>query len=77
MGLLLPVGCWGEQLIVAKIPNTNPGTGEDGETFKIRFQSGSAVWETSSPVIVVGPLTSNYPDPPMHAPQGSRTLTNS
>jgi hypothetical protein len=77
MGLLLPVGCWTESMIVAKVPAANPrGTGKQaGETFSIRFTSGTTTW-TADDVSVTGPATSNYPDPPTHSPEAEESLAN-
>lgn len=67
MGLLLPVGCWNPDMIVAKVPQANPrGTSKmEGETFTIKFSSGGTTW-SSQPVIITGASGSNYPDPPTH-----------
>lgn len=60
--------CWTADRIVALIPSTNPGDGQEGEMYsvKIKNTSGTTVlFETSADVSVIGPA-GNYPDPPMH-----------
>ncbi|MGH9197247.1 MAG: hypothetical protein ACRD1T_16100 [Acidimicrobiia bacterium] len=59
----MTVIAWTPALIVALIPLSNPGSGEDGETFSVSIQGvGSA-----NPVVVAGPA-GGYPLPPTHTP---------
>jgi hypothetical protein len=59
----MTVDGWEPQRIRARIPGTNPGDGEQGETFKVVIDANGGY--ESNPVDVLGP-TGGYPLPPTH-----------